>query len=87
MSIFALPNYTYMVFVTTLRSLYLGGTGIQLYGGGTGTILLDDVGCTGSESRLWQCANPGIGINNCAHTEDAGVTCTAVCKLRFLFVT
>ena len=87
MSIFALPNYTYMVFVTTLRSPYLGGTGIQLYGGGTGTILLDDVGCTGSESRLWQCANRGIGVNNCGHTEDAGVTCTAVCKLRFLFVT
>ena len=57
-----------------------GGTGIQAYGGGTGTILLDDVGCTGSESRLWQCANLGIGVNNCAHSEDAGVTCTAVCK-------
>lgn len=64
----------------------LGGTGIQNYGGGTGTILLDDVGCTGTESRLWQCANLGIGVNNCAHSEDAGVTCTAVSKSVKIYV-
>ncbi|KAL5463896.1 hypothetical protein EMCRGX_G032844 [Ephydatia muelleri] len=61
---------------------YAGGTGIQAYGGGTGTILLDDVGCTGSESRLWQCTNRGIGVHNCVHSEDAGVTCTAVHGLK-----
>ena len=63
-----------------ILSPYSGGTAIQAYGGGTGSILLDDVGCTGSESRLWQCAYFGIGVHNCAHSDDAGVTCTAVCK-------
>ena len=79
-------NNTCMMFPTILRSPYLGGTGIQMYGGGTGTILLDDVRCTGNEFQLWQCANRGIGVHNCAHTEDAGVICTAVCKLRLLFL-
>ena len=64
-----------------------GGTGIQAYGGGTGTILLDDVGCTGSESRLWQCTNRGIGVHNCVHSEDAGVTCTAVRKSVRIYIT
>ena len=78
--------FTHMMFVIILRSPYSGGTGIQAYGGGTGTILLDDVGCTGNESRLWQCTNLGIGVHNCVHSEDAGVTCTAVCKFRFLLI-
>ena len=42
---------------------------------GTGTIVLDDVNCFGNESSLFECSNPGLGVNNCAHSEDAGVRC------------
>lgn len=44
------------------------------FGAGTGTILMDDVACTGSELFLTSCTH--TSNHNCAHSEDAGVACT-----------
>ena len=43
---------------------------------GAGQIWLDNVQCSGTETRLIDCpANP-LGQHNCAHSQDAGVSCT-----------
>jgi len=47
------------------------------FGQGTGPILLDDLRCTNTETRLVDCPHNGIGVHNCAHSEDAGLRCQA----------
>ena len=45
------------------------------FGGGSGETWLDGVACTGSESRISDCSHNGWGVEDCGHTEDAGVEC------------
>ena len=45
------------------------------FGQGSGSIVLDNVACTGSEPTLLTCRSNPIGINNCNHAEDVGVVC------------
>nr|XP_054769564.1 deleted in malignant brain tumors 1 protein-like [Lytechinus pictus] len=46
------------------------------FGQGTGEIHLDHVNCTGRESSIWNCSHSGLGVHNCTHANDAGVTCS-----------
>ena len=54
---------------------YTGGTVNNGYGGGKGDIWLDNVRCTGRESKLSWCPKNYWGQHNCNHNEDAGVEC------------
>ena len=53
------------------------------FGQGTGPILLDNVACGGSEARLFDCPNSGVGIHNCGHSEDASVRCQSMLLYTF----
>ncbi|XP_067665056.1 scavenger receptor cysteine-rich type 1 protein M130-like [Haliotis asinina] len=48
------------------------------YGQGKGPIWMDNLGCRGNESHLQDCPFNGFAIQNCRHTEDAGVECSGV---------
>ena len=66
--------------MTVILYAYIGATArcCAFYGQGTGQIVLDNLFCVGTETSLFSCPHNGIGSHNCAHSEDAGVTC--VCK-------
>ncbi|XP_075162252.1 tequila isoform X2 [Haematobia irritans] len=49
----------------------------NIYGPGSGPIWLDQVSCLGNETTLDQCNHWTWGENNCQHTEDVGLKCTA----------
>ncbi|XP_028322601.1 scavenger receptor cysteine-rich domain-containing group B protein isoform X1 [Gouania willdenowi] len=53
-----------------------GAWGDAHFGPGTGTILLDNLKCVGSESSLKECSHISWDVHNCDHSEDAGVTCS-----------
>ncbi|XP_053533031.1 scavenger receptor cysteine-rich domain-containing group B protein [Ictalurus punctatus] len=48
----------------------------SFFGPGVGTILLDNVKCTGTELSLQQCSHIPWDVHNCDHSEDAGVRCS-----------
>ncbi|KAM6957747.1 scavenger receptor cysteine-rich domain-containing protein DMBT1-like [Aplochiton taeniatus] len=52
------------------------------YGQGNGSILVDDVVCSGEEVSLTQCRHGGFGVTDCRHEEDAGVYCSDKAHLR-----
>ncbi|XP_030839945.1 deleted in malignant brain tumors 1 protein-like isoform X2 [Strongylocentrotus purpuratus] len=58
---------------------YSGNVGVArsgaAYGRGSEPIYLDDIDCSGNESRLTDCSNRGWGNHNCDHFKDAGVYC------------
>ena len=48
---------------------------LAFFGQGTGAIVLDNVRCSGNETRLIDCPANALGVHNCAHSEDASVSC------------
>jgi hypothetical protein len=63
---------------TTVACRQMGCSGlnsIQLFGGGSGTIWMDNVDCGGSETTLASCSFNGWGSHDCSRDEDVGVCC------------
>ena len=46
------------------------------YGSTTGMIWLDNVRCSGTESRLTNCLTTILGSNDCSHSEDVAIDCS-----------
>ena len=46
------------------------------YGEGSGPVWLDEVGCSGSETSLEECAHTGLESIDCAQFQDASVVCS-----------
>ena len=50
-------------------------------------IYLDNVRCNGSEPSLFNCTANEVGMNNCDHSEDAGVRCNGMLSVYVLAMT
>ena len=65
-------NTVVLFHILSLEASYLSS-----FGGGNGSIFLDNVECNGDEERVDNCTHNGIGHHDCHtdHSEDAGVFC------------
>lgn len=49
--------------------------GSAIFGGGSGSIMLDNLECSGYETDIAQCKSNGWYTNDCTHSEDASISC------------
>ena len=54
------------------------------FGQGTGQIWLSYVGCVGNEKSISECNHNGWGVQNCGHSDDAGVHCKPRGKVKLM---
>ena len=59
--------------------------GSAYFGAGEGPIWLDNLQCNTSESRLEDCPNKGLLVNDCTHNQDAGVECITTGNLALQY--
>lgn len=50
---------------------------------GNGSILVDNVRCSGTESKLIDC--PHTNNQDCIHAEDVGINCNITCPTAGMF--
>ena len=65
-------SYRYKIYII-IGAEFLGKA---YFGAGNGSIFLDDVICSGSESTILQCSHSSVGQHNCNHGEDVSVHCS-----------
>ncbi|XP_071486159.1 scavenger receptor cysteine-rich domain-containing group B protein-like [Diadema antillarum] len=72
-------NWSRKEALVACRQLGFPGVAISsyYYGPGEGPIYLDEVSCTGSESKLTDCRSRGWGTHTCTHSDDIGVQCSS----------
>ena len=59
--------------------------GSAYFGEGSGSILLNNVECTGNETLIFSCSHNSIGSYDCGHGENVGVECS--CKNKIIVIT
>ena len=67
-----------LIFAIEYNSNFIGAQGGSnaIFGQGSGSIWLSDVGCSGTEGRILECSTGTVGGHTCSHSDDAGVTCS-----------
>ncbi|CAC5357498.1 DMBT1 [Mytilus coruscus] len=45
------------------------------FGGGTGPVFLDNLGCSGNEKHLDRCSSSALFATSCQHSNDIGISC------------
>ena len=73
-------EYYLLQFFSTVMPTDAVAFGSAHFGAGTGTIFLDNVGCTGSENNLNDCSRSFSVSCFGGHSEDAGVRCQGMLK-------
>ena len=73
---YQLGYYRYSIIYKFIPCLIVKiGANYGYYGYGVGSIWLDNVHCSGSESTISACSKSCIGCHNCGHHEDIGIRC------------
>lgn len=72
-------NYYYKNLFFLATNFFTGA----FFGQGSRDIVLDNVGCDGSESRLEDCPK-SLMTAQCTHAQDAGVSCEREWALKYI---